>query len=145
MDIGDWFVHYVLVEPSWWLSTYVCLMMEKDSETSRRLVLSICHSLFVAIMFLILIILSCGSDIWGVLAALTWVGFSFFLLVDSIQYLHKLPSSITADLLQLAMLLTPGVKHLFLFRHILEARSELKFHGILGWGTGFQSSSGTTT
>jgi len=108
-------------------------------------VLSICHSLFVAIMFLILIILSRGSDVWGVLAALTWVGFSFFLLVDSIQYFHKLPSSITADLLQLAMLLTPGVKHLFLFRHFREARTELKFLEFIGWGTGFQSSSGTTT
>ena len=80
--------------------------------------------------FLILIILSRGSDGWGALAALTWVGLCFFLLVDSIQHFHKLPSSITADLSQLAMLLTPGVKHLFLFRHILEARPELKFHGI---------------
>ena len=68
---------------------------------------------------------------------MTWVGFSFFVLVDSIQYFHKLPSSITADLLQLAMLLTPGVKHLFLFRHILEARSELKFHGIYRLGNRF--------
>ena len=57
-------------------------------------------------------------------------GVLFFLVGDSIQHFHKLPSSITADLLQLAMLLTPGVKHLFLFRHILEARPELKFHGI---------------
>ena len=37
----------------------------------------------------------------------------------------------------LAMLLTPGVKHLFLFRHILEARSELKFHGIYRLGNRF--------
>ena len=35
------------------------------------------------------------------------------------------------------MLLTPGVKHLFLFRHILEARSELKFHGIYRLGNRF--------
>ena len=61
----------------------------------------------------------------------------FFLLVDSIKYLHKIPLSTTADLLQLAMLLTPGVKHLFLFRHILEARSELKFHGIYRLGNRF--------
>ena len=84
-------------------------------------------------MFLILIILSRGSDVWGVLAALTWVGFSFFLLVDSIQYFHKLPSSITADLLQLAMLLTPGVKHLFLF--IYTESSIPAYHKISGDNT----------
>ena len=51
--------------------------------------------------------------IWGVPAALTWVGFCQ-----------------SSDLLQLAMLLIPGVKQLFPFRHILEARFKLKlkFH-----------------
>ena len=57
--------------------------------------------------------------------------------MESIQYFHKLPLPITVDLLQPAMLLTPGVKHLFLFRHILEARSELKFHGIYRLGNRF--------
>ena len=63
-------------------------------------------------------------------------GVLFFLLVDSISYLHKLPS-IRADVLKLAMLLIPGVKHLCPFKHILEARFELKFHRIYRLGNRF--------
>ena len=60
-----------------------------------------------------------------------------FLVSGQHIILSQIALSITADLLQLAMLLTPGVKHLFLFRHILEVRSELKFHRIYRLGNRF--------
>ena len=75
-DIGDWFVHWDNVSgtklvasvptSAWWWSKY--------SETSRRLAYIIV--LIVAIYVFILIILSRGSEVWGVLAALAW-GFVF--------------------------------------------------------------------
>ena len=74
------------------------------------------------------------SDFWEALAALTWVGFLLFsVLVDFIQFFHKLVSSITAFLFSLAMLLNNP----FSFKNILEARFELKFLGTYRLGNRF--------